>query len=111
MSTAAQPLPPEDEALPRSPELMNAEDTGLLVVDMQERLLAAIRQRDQLVWNPEQRTHRSALVLYHREAVEKRDPPRPLAVIPISPACLPDDEICIPVEWASIYINKAFLLN
>ena len=51
MSTAAQPLPPEDEALPRSPELMNAEDTGLLVVDMQERLLAAIAQRDQLVWN------------------------------------------------------------
>ena len=51
MPTTAQPLPPEDEALPRSPELMNAEDTGLLVVDMQERLLAAIRQRDQLVWN------------------------------------------------------------
>ena len=51
MSTAAQPLPPEDEALPRSPELMNAEDTGLLVVDMQERLLSAIAQRNQLVWN------------------------------------------------------------
>jgi len=66
---------------------------------------------DQLVWNPEQQTHRSALVLYHREALEKRDPPRPLTVIPISPACLPDAEICIPVEWASINFDKALSLN
>ena len=28
-----------DERLPRSPELMSRDDTALLVVDMQERLL------------------------------------------------------------------------
>ena len=51
MSAAAQPLPSEDQALPRSPELMNAEETGLLVVDMQERLLPVIPHHDRLVWN------------------------------------------------------------
>ncbi len=37
--------------LPRSPELMNANDTGLLVVDMQERLLAGIHCSKKLLWN------------------------------------------------------------
>lgn len=35
----------------RSPELMNREDTALLVVDVQEKLLPWIRNRQQLVWN------------------------------------------------------------
>ena len=37
--------------LPRSPEIMLPEDTGLLVVDIQERLLAAQPTPDRLVWN------------------------------------------------------------
>lgn len=37
--------------LPRSPELMNRDDTVLLVVDIQERLLPAIFAGDRLVWN------------------------------------------------------------
>jgi nicotinamidase-related amidase len=41
----------ETTPLPRSPEMMSPGDTALLVVDMQERLLAAIPGREQLVWN------------------------------------------------------------
>ena len=33
----------EPRALPRSPQLMSAEDTALLVVDVQERLIGHIR--------------------------------------------------------------------
>ena len=37
--------------LPRSPELMSADDTALLVVDVQERLVPAIAGRERVVWN------------------------------------------------------------
>lgn len=46
-----QPLDVKNEALPRSPELMNATDTGLLVVDAQEKLLAIIPGSDHVIWN------------------------------------------------------------
>ena len=39
------------DALPRSPELMNREDSALLVIDMQEKLLAVVPNRARLVWN------------------------------------------------------------
>jgi nicotinamidase-related amidase len=39
------------EALPRSPELMNREDSALLVIDMQEKLLGVVPNRARLVWN------------------------------------------------------------
>ena len=35
----------------RSPELMSAEDTGLLVVDVQEKLVPAIANYGRVVWN------------------------------------------------------------
>ncbi len=38
-------------ALPRSPELMNANDTALLVVDVQERIVKAMPHSNLLVWN------------------------------------------------------------
>ena len=38
-------------ALPRSPELMSASDTGLLVVDVQQKLINLIDRHEQLVWN------------------------------------------------------------
>jgi nicotinamidase-related amidase len=38
-------------ALPRSPELMCAEDSALLVVDAQVKLLEIIPQRARIVWN------------------------------------------------------------
>lgn len=38
-------------ALPSSPELMSPDDTGLLVVDMQERFLNVIPESERLVWN------------------------------------------------------------
>jgi nicotinamidase-related amidase len=41
----------DDDALPRSPELMNATDTGLLVVDAQEKLLAVVPGAKRVVWN------------------------------------------------------------
>jgi nicotinamidase-related amidase len=37
--------------LPRSPELMNREDSALLVVDAQEKLIEIIPARDRIVWN------------------------------------------------------------
>jgi nicotinamidase-related amidase len=39
------------ELLPRSPELMSRGDTALLVVDVQEKLLAAIADAPRIVWN------------------------------------------------------------
>ncbi len=41
----------ELERLPRSPELMSRQDTALLVVDVQEKLVPAIWQHEQVVWN------------------------------------------------------------
>ncbi len=38
-------------AIPRSPELMNRDDTALLVVDVQARLLPLIGGHERLVWN------------------------------------------------------------
>lgn len=37
--------------VPRSPELMNPDDTGLLVVDVQDRLIAVQPEGDRVVWN------------------------------------------------------------
>jgi nicotinamidase-related amidase len=41
----------ESSELPRSPELMNREDSALLVVDAQMKLLEMIPQRARIVWN------------------------------------------------------------
>src|SRR6478672_1012104 len=41
----------ESASLPRSPEMMNAEDSALLVVDAQLKLLEFIPQRARIVWN------------------------------------------------------------
>lgn len=40
-----------DNTISRSPELMSRDDTALLVVDMQERLLKLIRGHEKLIWN------------------------------------------------------------
>jgi nicotinamidase-related amidase len=37
--------------LPRSPELMNRQDSALLVVDVQEKLISLIEDRKRIVWN------------------------------------------------------------
>src|SRR6185312_7191240 len=39
------------ESLARSPELMNRDDTALLVVDMQARLLPLIAGHARIIWN------------------------------------------------------------
>jgi nicotinamidase-related amidase len=41
----------KSNALPRSPEMMNREDSALLVVDAQVKLLEVIPQRARIVWN------------------------------------------------------------
>ncbi|MGH2890293.1 MAG: isochorismatase family protein [Solirubrobacteraceae bacterium] len=41
----------KSESLPRSPELMSADDTGLLVVDVQEKLIGLIPHHERIVWN------------------------------------------------------------
>jgi nicotinamidase-related amidase len=38
-------------ALPRSPELMNREDSALLVVDAQVKLLEVVPESERIVWN------------------------------------------------------------
>jgi nicotinamidase-related amidase len=50
---APQPVEKTDKAspLPRSPELMNREDSALLVIDAQETLLGLIAGRNRIVWN------------------------------------------------------------
>lgn len=39
------------DSLPRSPELMNRDDTALLVVDVQEKLVPLIENHQRMVWN------------------------------------------------------------
>ncbi|HXT58511.1 MAG TPA: hydrolase, partial [Pirellulales bacterium] len=39
------------EPLPRSPELMSASDTALLVVDVQGKLVSLIPGHERIVWN------------------------------------------------------------
>jgi nicotinamidase-related amidase len=41
----------KNDPLPRSPELMNREDSALLVVDAQEKLLSIIPGRERIIWN------------------------------------------------------------
>lgn len=41
----------DERPLPRSPELMNPEETALLVVDAQEKLLAVVPGAERVVWN------------------------------------------------------------
>jgi nicotinamidase-related amidase len=59
--------------LPRSPELMRANDTALLVVDMQERLLAAIPGANRIAWNC-RRLIDGASILGVRTAVTEQNP-------------------------------------
>lgn len=40
-----------DEYRPRSPELMSAEDTALVVVDVQEKVIRLVPERERIVWN------------------------------------------------------------
>lgn len=42
---------PGPQGLPRSPELMSRRDTGLLVVDMQPKLLSLIAGHAEITWN------------------------------------------------------------
>ena len=53
MSTTSPPTPSEPDAapLPRSPDLMSPHDTGLLVVDVQGKLVTLIPGHERLVWN------------------------------------------------------------
>lgn len=67
-SKIATPAP-----LPRSSELMRADDTVLLVIDMQERLLAVIPSAERIVWNC-RRLVDGAAILGVRVAVTEQNP-------------------------------------
>lgn len=41
----------DDKRLPRSPELMNRDDTALVVIDMQEKLLPLVVGHERIAWN------------------------------------------------------------
>jgi nicotinamidase-related amidase len=51
MTDEPDSLPDDEDELPRSPELMRPADTALLVIDMQERLLAALPTAEAIIWN------------------------------------------------------------
>src|SRR5262245_23175927 len=59
--------------LPRSPELMRAADTALLVIDVQERLLPAIPAALTIVWNC-RRLLDGARILGVRAAITEQNP-------------------------------------
>jgi nicotinamidase-related amidase len=60
-------------ALPRSPEMMRAADTALLVIDVQQRLIPAIRNAERIVWNC-RRLLEGARVLGVRAAITEQNP-------------------------------------
>ncbi len=66
-----QPSDAKSESLPRSPELMNATDTGLLVVDAQEKLLAIIPGSDHVIWNIRRLLDAAAALGVPAEATEQ----------------------------------------
>ncbi len=41
----------DNDSLPRSPELMSIDDTAVLVVDVQQKLVPAIAEHGRVVWN------------------------------------------------------------
>jgi len=64
---------PRAVALPRSPEMMRAADTALLVIDVQQRLIPAIRNAERIVWNC-RRLLTGARVLDVRTAITEQNP-------------------------------------
>jgi nicotinamidase-related amidase len=61
----------EMAGLPRSPELMNPDDTAVLVVDVQERLLAVIPDGPRIVWNIGRLLRAAELLGIARSATEQ----------------------------------------
>jgi len=55
----------------RSPELMNSTDTGLLVVDAQEKLLAVVPGAERIVWNIRRLLDAAELLGLPRAATEQ----------------------------------------
>ena len=45
------PIMTQQQPLPRSPELMSAQDTAVLVVDVQEKIIRLVENHNQIVWN------------------------------------------------------------
>src|ERR1700754_4942379 len=46
-----RPAEQKQQSLPRSPDLMSRDDSAMLVIDMQEKLLAVVPGRERIVWN------------------------------------------------------------
>jgi nicotinamidase-related amidase len=67
--------------LPRSPELMSPNETGLLVVDVQQKLLEVIPRRDEVVWNI-RRLLDAAAVLGVATAATEQYPDKLSATVP-----------------------------
>jgi nicotinamidase-related amidase len=77
-----RPAEKTDEVpLPRSPELMNANETGLLVVDAQDKLLEVIPRRGEIVWNIRRLLDAAAVLGVSAKATEQY-PDRLSATVP-----------------------------
>ena len=104
--------------LPRSPEVMRAVDTALLVVDMQERFLAVIPDRERILWNC-RRLLDGARALGVRTAVteqypEKLGPTAPLLAERLGPAAAKLTFSCgscgdIVAEWREADVQRVLL--
>lgn len=44
-------MPVDPSRMPRSPELMSAADTGLLIIDVQQKLVPLVAGAERIVWN------------------------------------------------------------
>ncbi len=110
-----EPLP----VLPRSPELMCPGDTGLLVVDVQERLLPAQTDGRRVVWNVRRLLDGAKILGVQSAATEqypeklggtvteiaKRLPSSPLSKLAFS--CAGCDEIFS--EWRAVGIHRVLV--
>jgi nicotinamidase-related amidase len=59
-------------SLPRSPELMSRDDTALLVVDVQDKLIPHIQRRAEIVWNIRRLIDGAKILLTAVAATERR---------------------------------------
>jgi len=58
-------------SFPRSPELMSRHDTGLLIVDVQGKLITMIPQYRRIIWNLERLLSAAEILGLPREATEQ----------------------------------------
>ena len=94
---------------PRSPELMNADDTALLVVDVQEKLIPVIGNAEVIQWNISRLLEAAAALKIPTAATEQYPQGLGHTIIPNStlPQTIEEKTMFSCRETASIFANWA----